>query len=60
MIMGILGGCSFREAEERRIRILKEAGLMLSGVPTILHQRICCWHAINLVCMSWTNLQISG
>lgn len=23
---GILGGCSFREAEERRIRILKEAG----------------------------------
>mgnify|MGYP002508681821 CR=1 FL=1 len=23
---GILGGCSFQEAEERRIRILKEAG----------------------------------
>ncbi len=24
---------------------------MLSDVPTIRHQRICCWHATNLVCM---------
>lgn len=36
---GVLGACAFPEAEERKIRLLKEQAIMPSGVLTILAPR---------------------
>ena len=57
---GILGACSFEDAEFRRVRLLKEAGFNAIRSPTTLPPRRCWMPVTGWVCMSWMNSATTG
>ena len=57
---GVLGACCYPEAEERKIRILKENGIMPSALPTILVPKHFWMPVTGRGCWSWMNLWMCG
>ena len=57
---GVLGACTYPEAEERKMRILKEMDTMQSALHIILALRHFWMPVTGRGCWSWMNLWMCG